>query len=37
MRWPTKVELLPFMEALPTRKKPRGDLGEEIRAALIPD
>jgi uncharacterized Ntn-hydrolase superfamily protein len=32
-----KVELLPFMEALPTRKNPRGDLGEEIRGALIPD
>ena len=32
-----KVELLPFMEALPTRKNPRGDLGEEIRSALIPD
>jgi uncharacterized Ntn-hydrolase superfamily protein len=32
-----KVELLPFMEALPTRKNPKGDLGEEIRGALIPD
>ena len=32
-----KVELLPFMEALPTRKNPRGDLGEVIRGALIPD
>ena len=32
-----KVELLPFMKALPTRKNLRGDLGEEIRGALIPD
>ena len=32
-----KVEMLPFIEALPTRKKPRGDFGEEIRGALIPE
>jgi len=32
-----KVELLSFMEALPTRKNPSGDLGEEIQGALIPD
>ena len=32
-----KVELLPFLDALPTRKNPSGDLGEEIRGALIPE
>jgi uncharacterized Ntn-hydrolase superfamily protein len=32
-----KVALLSFMEALPTRKNPSGDLGEEIQGALIPD
>ena len=32
-----KGGLLPFMEALPTCKNPRGDLGEEIQGALIPD
>jgi hypothetical protein len=31
------LELLPLMEALPTRKNLRGDLGEEIRGALIPN
>jgi uncharacterized Ntn-hydrolase superfamily protein len=32
-----QVELLSFMEALPTRKNPSGDLEEEIQGALIPD
>lgn len=32
-----KGGLLPFMEALPTCKNPRGDLGEEIQGTLIPD
>jgi uncharacterized Ntn-hydrolase superfamily protein len=31
-----KVELLPFVDALPTRDNPRVDLGVEIRGALIP-
>ena len=32
-----KVQMLPFIEALPTRRNPKGDLGEEIRGALIPE
>ena len=32
-----KVELLPFIDALPTRDNPKGNLGEEIRGALIPE
>ena len=32
-----KVKMLPFIEALPTRRNPKGDLGEEIRGALIPE
>ena len=31
-----KVQMLPFIEALPTRSKPKGDFGEEIRGSLIP-
>lgn len=31
-----KVQMLPFVEALPTRKNPEGNLGEEIRGSLIP-
>ena len=31
-----KVQMLPFVEALLTRKNPEGDLGEEIRGSLIP-
>ncbi len=31
-----KVELLPFVDALPTRDSPRVDLGVEIRGTLIP-
>jgi uncharacterized Ntn-hydrolase superfamily protein len=31
-----KVELLPFVDALPTRDNPKVDLGVEIRGALIP-
>jgi uncharacterized Ntn-hydrolase superfamily protein len=31
-----KVQMLPFVEALPTRRKPKGDFGEEIRGSLIP-
>lgn len=31
-----KVQMLPFVEALPTRKNPEGDFGEEIRGFLIP-
>jgi uncharacterized Ntn-hydrolase superfamily protein len=30
-----KVELLPFIEASPTRKNPKGGFGEEVRGALI--
>lgn len=33
----SKVELLPFVEALPTRANPRGEMGEEIRGTLVPD
>ncbi len=29
--------MLPFIEALPTRRNPRGDFGEEIRGTLIPN
>jgi len=32
-----KVQMLPFIEALPTRRNPKGDFGEEIRGALIPE
>jgi uncharacterized Ntn-hydrolase superfamily protein len=32
-----KVELLPFIDALPTRDDPSGSLGEEIRGTLIPE
>jgi uncharacterized Ntn-hydrolase superfamily protein len=32
-----KVQMLPFIEALPTRRNPKGDFGEEIRGTLIPD
>ena len=32
-----KVELLPFVEALPTRENPEVEMGEEIRGTLIPD
>ena len=31
-----KVELLPFVEALPTRARPEAEMGEEIRGTLIP-
>ena len=31
-----KVELLPFVDALPTRDNPKVDLGVEIRGTLIP-
>ena len=31
-----KVHMLPFVEALPTRKNPKGDLGDDIRGTLIP-
>lgn len=32
-----KAQMLPFIEALPTRRNPKGDFGEEIRGALIPE
>jgi uncharacterized Ntn-hydrolase superfamily protein len=32
-----KVQMLPFVEALPTRRNPKGDLGEEILGTLVPD
>lgn len=32
-----KVELLPFVEALPTREEPEEEMGEEIRGTLIPE
>ena len=32
-----KVELLPFIEALPTRVDPGGNMREEIRGTLIPN
>ncbi len=32
-----RVEMLPFIEALPTRKNQRGDFGEEIRGTLVPE
>jgi uncharacterized Ntn-hydrolase superfamily protein len=32
-----KVQMLPFVEALPTRKNPKEDLGDDIRGTLIPD
>ena len=31
-----KIQMLPFIEALPTRRNPKGDLSEEIRGTLIP-
>ncbi len=31
-----KVQMLPFVEALPTRGNPKGDFGEEIRGSLLP-
>ena len=31
-----KVQMLPFVEALPTRKNLEGDFEEEIRGSLIP-
>ena len=32
-----KVQMLPFIEALPTKRNPKGDFGEEIRGALSPE
>lgn len=32
-----KVELLPFVEALPTREEPEEEMGEELRGTLIPE
>ncbi len=32
-----KIELLPFVEALPTREEPEEEMGEEIRGTLIPE
>lgn len=32
-----RVEMLPFIEALPTRKNQRGDFGGEILGTLIPE
>lgn len=32
-----KVQMLPFIEALPTRRNLKGDFGEEIRGTLIPN
>jgi uncharacterized Ntn-hydrolase superfamily protein len=32
-----KVELLPFIDALPTRENSKASLGEEIRGTLIPE
>jgi uncharacterized Ntn-hydrolase superfamily protein len=32
-----KVQMLDFIEALPTRRNPKGDFGEEIRGTLIPN
>jgi hypothetical protein len=29
--------MLDFIEALPTRRNPKGDFGEEIRGTLIPN
>ena len=37
LRGGDKAQMLPFIEALPTRRNPKGDLGEEIRGALIPE
>lgn len=31
-----KAQMLPFVEALPTRRNPKGDFGEEIRGSLVP-
>ena len=31
-----KVQMLPFVDALPTRRRPKGDFGEEIRGSLLP-
>lgn len=32
-----KVQMLDFIEALPTRRNPKGDFGKEIRGTLIPN
>jgi hypothetical protein len=32
-----KREMLPLIEALPSRRNPKGDMGEEIRGTLIPE
>lgn len=32
-----KIQMLDFIEALPTRRNPKGDFGEEIRGILIPN
>ena len=32
-----KVQMLPFVGALLTRKNPKGDLDDDIRDTLIPD
>ncbi len=32
-----KVELLPFIEALPTRRRPEADMGDEVRGTLLPE
>jgi uncharacterized Ntn-hydrolase superfamily protein len=32
-----REEMLPLLEALPTRSRPKVDLGEEIRGTLIPE
>jgi uncharacterized Ntn-hydrolase superfamily protein len=32
-----KREMLPLIEALPSRCNPKGDMGEEIRGTLIPE
>lgn len=32
-----KVELLPFIEALPTRRRPEADMGNEVRGTLLPE
>jgi hypothetical protein len=31
-----KVQMLPFVEALPTRGNPKGDFGEELWDSLLP-
>ena len=32
-----KAQMLPFVEAMPTRKNPKEDRGDDIRGTLIPD